>query len=345
LRIIQALAGAKHGGAEGFFERLTVAMQEAGVEQKVLIRNNKERAKLLSSQNCDVVELPFGGSFDLVTKYKFSKIIKEYKPDIVLTWMNRATDKCPKANGNFIHIARLGGYYNLKYYQKCDELIGNTEDLVKYMADNGWDKNHAHYVPNFVEEKQGNPIAKSEFGIPEDAKMLLSLGRLHVNKAFDTLIKALKETENTYLCLAGVGPLEDELKALADSLGLASRVKFLGWRSDTADLISSCDIFVCPSRHETLGNVVLEAWAQGKPIVATASEGPSQLIESGKDGILTPIDDVPALAEAINNMIADSDNTHRIAKVGKAKYDANFNKSAVVKKFIYLFATLIEAKK
>ena len=135
MRVLQAMAGAEFGGAEAFFTRLAVALGKSGLDQRVLIRENRERAGVLKAGGVDPVQLRFGGKLDLLTPLAFRREVRSFKPDIVLTWMNRATSMCPKAkDGEFQHVARLGGYYDLKYYQNCDHLIGNTEDIVDYLV-------------------------------------------------------------------------------------------------------------------------------------------------------------------------------------------------------------------
>ena len=89
------------------------------------------------------------------------------------------------------------------------------------------------------------------------------------------------------------------LEKAAGALGVADRVRFLGWRADPSALYRAADVCVFPSRYEPLGNVVIQAWAHGLPVVAAASQGPAALIEDGADGLLVPIDDADALAAAV----------------------------------------------
>src|SRR5438270_12940149 len=89
-RVLQAIAGAVHGGAEIFFMRLAAALQRAGEPQRVLIRRNAGRAKCLRTAGVEVGELPFGGFFDLTTRRSFGRQIAAWRPDGVLTWMSRA---------------------------------------------------------------------------------------------------------------------------------------------------------------------------------------------------------------------------------------------------------------
>lgn len=335
IRLMQTMAGADRGGAEAFFERLAPALQRAGIQQQVVIRTNARRAKALRAEGVTVTELPFGGLLDLRTRLGMANAVRQFKPTVLLAWMNRAARFCP--GGDFVRVGRLGGYYDLKYYRHCHHLIGNTQDICDWIVDQGWDAEKVHYVPNFVAETKSQAINRKTFSTPEGVPLILALGRLHENKAFDVLIKALVHVPEAYLWLAGEGPLRAELETLASRLGVIARTRFLGWREDTAALYAAADIFCCPSRHEPLGNVVIEAWAQALPVVAAASEGPTQLIEDGIDGLLVPLDDDKALAAALRRVCADTKLAGHIAAAGRQAYEEQFTEAAVVAHFIEFF--------
>jgi glycosyltransferase involved in cell wall biosynthesis len=90
-----------------------------------------------------------------------------------------------------------------------------------------------------------------------------------------------------------------------------------------------------------LGNVILEAWAHQRPAVATAADGPSLLIEDGKTGLLSPIDDPAALAATVRGALADRAATSRLAEAGHARYQRDFTKSAVVGQYRAFFDRII----
>lgn len=339
MKVLQAMAGAEFGGAEAFFMRLVRALHRAGLEQRVLIREHRSRALALREAGIEPVQLPFGGMLDRKTGRVFKQEIKAFQPQVVMTWMNRATDFCPK--GDFVHIGRLGGYYDLKYYKNCHHLIGNTEDIVRHIISTGWPKERAHYLPNFVSEDRAAPQPRKVLFTPDNATLILALGRLHENKGFDVLFRALARVPNTYLWLAGEGPLRESLEKLAEELGIKPRVRFLGWREDTAALFAACDIFVCPSRHEPLGNVVIEAWAQGLPVIAADSMGPGTLIENMDSGILVPVDDADSLARAIRGVINDPGLAEHIARRGREIYDQRFTESRVVQQYLDFFQSVV----
>ncbi|MEE2759823.1 MAG: glycosyltransferase [Pseudomonadota bacterium] len=339
MKILQAIAGADYGGAEAFFSRISVAFQRAGLSQRVVMRRHADRERVLSAAGIAPVPLTFGGKLDISTRLALKRQIKDFQPDIVLSWMNRATSFCPK--GDFIHVGRLGGYYNVKYYRNCDHLIANTSEIADYLVNSGWDQEKVHYLPNFVGGGRAEPVKRDQLYTPATAPVILALGRLHENKAFEVLLKAVARVPNVYLWIAGEGPLRKQLEEEAEVLGIKPRVRFLGWRDDVEALFAAADIFVCPSRYEPLGNVVIEAWAQGVPVIAADSIGPGTLINQGSNGILFPVDDFVSLAKHIKRLVSDGELRDIMVENGYAFYEAEFTEDIVVDKYVKFFEQLV----
>jgi glycosyltransferase involved in cell wall biosynthesis len=327
-RLLQAIAGQPHGGAEAFFERLAVALARAGETQRLVIREDAARAARLRAAGLDVIEAPFGGAFDFRTRPILAEAIARFRPEIVLTWMNRASAACPA--GDFVQVGRLGGYYDLKYYRGCRHLVANTRDIVAYVVRSGWPADRAHYLPNFAVEAVAAPVPRAHLDTPEDAPLALALGRLHRNKGFDILLAAVAQVPRLHLWLAGEGEERAALEGQAHALGIASRVRFLGWREDMPALLAAADVVAVSSRHEPLGNVVLEAWAAGVPVIATASEGPGALIRDGESGLLVRTDDADALARALSRAAGDAGLRSVLAATGRAVFAAEFSEPRVV---------------
>ena len=334
-KLLQVMAGAENGGAEEFFMRLAAAFSRTNINQKIIIRKHTERRSRLESCDIDVTETPFGGLIDFATKPIIKRQINYFKPEIVLAWMSRAARYCPA--GDHTLVARLGGYYNLKYYKHCDHLIGNTEDIRQYLIDEGWPENRAWYIPNFVDCERKSAICRNHLETPIDAPLLLALGRLHENKAFDVLIAALSDVPDAFLWIAGDGPLEQLLRKQTIQSGVDGRVRFLGWRQNIGALLATADILVCPSRHEPLGNVVIEGWAHNVPVVAAESVGPSALIEHQKTGLLVPINDSRSLAKAINYILSDEALAENLISHGFATYEASYTELKVVRQYQEFF--------
>ena len=341
IRLYQTMAGARYGGAEIFFERMVSAMAKpergAAVAQRVAIRKDERRAAILRAAGVDFTELGFGGAFDLLTPWQLRKDIRSFAPEVVLAWMNRAAAKTPP--GDYIRAGRIGGYYDIKYYRGFDHLICNAPGLIDHVTGQGWPVERSHYLPNFVNAAPGRVLDRRVFGTPEDAPLLLALGRLHRNKAFDILIYALAKVPDAYLWIAGTGSEEAALRALAEELGIASRIVFLGWRDDMANLLSTADILVCSSRVEGLGNVIIEAWACHRPVIAARSEGPVHLIRDGETGLLADLEDAEGLAARLNAVIADKALAASLAAAGHFEYETKFSEDTVVRQYLELLSS------
>lgn len=339
IRLLQTMAGAEVGGAEAFFVRLAVAFARANVNQRVVIRRDPARARALRAGGVSPVELPFGGRMDFRTRPALQREIERYKPDVVLSWMSRASWATPSSQDTrrYALVGRLGGYYDLKYYRHCDYLIGNTADIVDYIVAEGFPPERVAYLPNFVNPPVNGALSRIGFDTPLDAPLLLAMGRLHENKAFDMAIRAMRDIPGAWLWIAGEGPEANALTALARSEGVADRVRFLGWRDDSDAVMQACDIFVCPSRHEPLGNVILEAWAARKPVVAAASTGPAGLLGDDEAGLVVPVDEPAALASAVSRLMAEPALSERIAAEGHARFGRDYTEQAVVAKYLEFF--------
>lgn len=327
-RLMQLMAGQAHGGAEAFFERLAIALARAGEAQRLVIRHDGSRAARLRTAGCDVFEAPFGGRLDLRTRPILRSAIADFAPDIVLSWMSRAASACPA--GDFTHVGRLGGYYDLKYYRGCHHLVANTRDIADYIRREGWPAGRVHYLPNFAAHEKAPPLPRAGLATPDDAPLAVALGRLHRNKGFDILLDAVARVPRLHLWLAGEGEERAALEGQAARLGIADRVAFLGWRDDGAALLAAADMLVSSSRHEPLGNVVIEAWAAGVPVIAAASAGPRALIRDGATGLIVPPEDADALAAALRRLAADRDLRARLAAAGREAWAAEFAEARVV---------------
>jgi glycosyltransferase involved in cell wall biosynthesis len=329
MRVAQIMAGALAGGAELFFERLTGALVRAGETVLPVIRRDAARAAKLRAAGIEPVQFGFGSPLDFVTRPRIATALRQFGPRVAVAWMSRAARFTPP--GSWVLVGRLGGFYDLRYFRHCDHLAGNTHGLVEWITRQGWPASRVHYLPNFVTDLAGvSPVSRASLGVPDGAPMLLALGRLHSDKAFDVLIRALPRLAHVHLVIAGEGPGRASLVALARRHGVADRLHLIGWRNDTGALLAAADALVCPSRIEPLGNVVLEAWSARRPIVAASSDGPRELIAHGQTGLLVQPEDHVGLANALAVVLEDRARAAALADAGRARYEACFAEAPVV---------------
>lgn len=336
MRVLQVMAGAAHGGAETCFVDSVLALHRAGIDQKVVIRRDAGRARLLRAGGIEPVELSFGAPWiDLATRWALRRLIAGYRPAIAMAWMKRAAEFLPR--GDHVGVGWLGGFYDLKYYRSCDHLVGMSPDMRDHIVRAGWPAERAHILRAYAPETVARRLDRAAMGVPEGVPLLLALGRLHRSKAFDILLDAMTEVPDAHLWIAGEGELRGEIEAQIARLGLGGRVRLLGWRDDRQDLLSTADLCVFPSRYEPFGIVSIEAWSARVPLVATRSAGPGALIEDGVDGLLVPIDDAPALASAIRRVLGDAALRDTLVANARRRFEREFTEAAVVASYKALF--------
>jgi glycosyltransferase involved in cell wall biosynthesis len=335
MKILNVIGSNKKGGAEQFFIRHALAMNERGIDQVIVVRKDGWVEEKLRGSGISPVAFPFGGVLDLRTRRKVDKLIQTEQPDVILSWMGRAAKHIPDTT--VPHITRLGNYYPLKHYTHCDFFVGNTPQIAAFIRDNGIAENRVSYIPNFVETKPAEPADRGLFDTPRGEPLMLWLGRMTHSKGPDVLIRALANVPRAHLWMAGHGEMHDELVALVETLGLRDRVHFLGWREDVFNLLSAADISVCASRHEALGNVILEAWAQSTPVVAARSPGPEHLIQDGRTGILVENDCPESMAAGLNRLIEDPEQAAAIGATGHRCLAENYGREAIIDQYVALF--------
>jgi glycosyltransferase involved in cell wall biosynthesis len=331
MRIAQLMAGAAQGGAELFFERLCAGLAAAGDEVLPVIRDDAGRVARLQEAGLFPAKFRFGGKLDALTRPRIRRALTRFAPRVAVAWMGRAARHAP--SGPWVLVGRLGGYYDLRQFARCDHLVGNSHAVIDWIRAQGiFPADRVHYLPNFAPDLSGAPPAPLPM-IPEGAPRVLALGRLHRNKGFDVLIGAVSRLPGLHAVLAGEGPERVALERFARHAGVADRVHFLGWRNDTAALLSACDALVCPSRSEPLGNVVLEAFSARRAVVASMAEGPRELIEAGRTGVLVAQESAIALAAGIEGVLRNPSQTECMVAAARLRYEQVFSEDAVVKKW------------
>jgi glycosyltransferase involved in cell wall biosynthesis len=351
MKIVQVMAGAAHGGAETAFVDMCIALHEAGHDIVVITRANDLRIPQLQKAGLRVHTLRFGGAIDILTKSRMRRIIMDFKPDIVQTWMARAPWKTPRWNKNmgipyYPVIARLGGYYNIKYFKAADYFTTITPDIKQYLIDQGIDGKTIEHINNFAEtETVTSPIDRMDFGIPKNAPLVLGLGRLHTAKAFDTLIRAVASLEGVYLWIAGEGPERTALEELIRALAVEDRVKLLGWRSDRASLFQASDLCFFSSRYEPFGTVFVQAWAQKTPLITTNADGPRQFVRNEEDGLIVEIDNEPQFKAAILRVLGDPDLAKKLIENGYRRYEAEFTKEKTLSHYLAFYEAILKQRR
>jgi glycosyltransferase involved in cell wall biosynthesis len=181
-------------------------------------------------------------------------------------------------------------------------------------------------------------------GIDAAARLFVMIAELHaVKRPFDA-IKALHQMQSSdaHLAFLGNGPLEPELKQLADSLGLADRVHFCGFVQDVRPALASATALLLTSEREGLPRAIMESLAMGVPVVTTAARGCAELVESA--GAVVPVGDVLAIAASLEGMDRDSAEWKVMSAAGRARMVDRYDLSRLLALHERLYLALVANK-
>jgi glycosyltransferase involved in cell wall biosynthesis len=203
-------------------------------------------------------------------------------------------------------------------------------------------------IPNGVDAERlmvAKPIDLTSLGLPAGRKAFVFVGRLHEQKDLRELVASLPELlarlPEHDLLIVGEGPQRRALERLARELEIANRVHFVGWRADVPEILAAAEMLVLPSRWEGMPNVVLEAMAAGKPVVATRAEGVAELLGDGASLQTVAVGNVPEFTKLILQIAQDSQIGIAIGKTNRERVLQEFSLQKMVQKYEQLFGSLV----
>jgi len=187
--------------------------------------------------------------------------------------------------------------------------------------------------------------AKRLLGQPADRLVLGAVGRLSAEKGFDLLIRAvhrlLQVGLDLALMIAGEGDEAPRLRQLIDELGVADRVRLLGYSADPRAVYEALDVFVLSSLREGLPNVLLEAMATAVPVVATRIAGVPRLVEDGTNGLLVEPGNGEELTQAITRLAGDAGLRQRLGQAGRRTIEERYDFARRMQKIANLYDRLL----
>ena len=192
----------------------------------------------------------------------------------------------------------------------------------------------------FSRLKVDAPAVRKKLAIPQDSFVVGTAGRLTPVKGQKYLIEAaaglVRQHRDMLFVFLGDGQLVNDLKLMTSALGIGDQVKFLGWRPDVAEVMSTFDVFVLPSLNEGMGKVLVEAMAMGKPLIASDVGGIPDLVVQGENGLLVPPANSEALAQAVLDLYENPDKRERMGEAGK-RISAAYGVEAMMRKIDDLY--------
>jgi glycosyltransferase involved in cell wall biosynthesis len=234
-----------------------------------------------------------------------------------------------------------------------DAVVVPSRDLADYMIKTvGIREKKIRVIPNGIDIERFSILTdvdrkKRELGIPKNDLVVGTIGRLERQKDYPTFLEiaeiVLSKRKSATFLIAGDGKLKEDMLVLSRRKGIEGKVKFLGVRDDVAELYQVMDLFVLTSRWEGMSNVLLEAMASKRTVLATRVEGMSGLIEHGTNGYLFNVGDVAGFSDAI--LTLTSEQREKIGENACAKVCRKYNMMTMVKNYEDLYIEVLGKKK
>ncbi|MCP3775094.1 glycosyltransferase family 4 protein [Paenibacillus sp. MZ04-78.2] len=226
--------------------------------------------------------------------------------------------------------------------EKADQLITVSNSFKQYLSEYVQEPERIGVIPNGFDEKRFRPV-HHENQVPQ----LITVCRLVPAKGLDTLLQACAELKRQgqpfVLHLIGDGPIRTELEELAQQLGIYEETIFYGYMLHPEDFMPFFDVFVLPSRAEAFGSVFAEAALCGLAVVGTNVGGIAEQIEHGTNGLLVPVNDVQALATALEKVIGDPMYRYQLSRVALEKALKTYSMTHVVQQLRNVYRTYRKA--
>jgi glycosyltransferase involved in cell wall biosynthesis len=227
-----------------------------------------------------------------------------------------------------------------RFLDRADRIVVATPQQLEYSPWLGPYRDKCEVIPfgikleRFTRTAETSQLAAAYHHEGEGRPILLTVGRLVGYKGHRYLLEAVQHLDVT-VWMVGTGPLEAELKQLADELGVTPRVRFWGGLDDreVVALLHACDIFVLPSvtPNEAFGIVQVEAMACGKPVISCdLPSGVPYVNQHGVTGIIVPPADAEALAQALSELLGNTTLSVRLGEAGRRRAEEEFNEELML---------------
>ncbi len=352
---------AKHKGSA--FE-MSVCVLQPSLDLQAKIESHGVRVFALNRKRCSVTSIFDFLKYSLGSMRDIVRICREEHVDVLHAHLSDAEFLCYFAslfaiNTKFcvtVHTPRLlpdGKGRDLRkmarrlllrlVYGMADKVIAVSKDIATVLRENyGVNPPKLITIVNGVETgdlARFQPgIGRDVLGLKDDESVVLCVGRLAPQKGYPYLLEALRllvqRVPNVKLLVAGDGGLDEELRQMALTLGLADRVQFLGFRTDIHSLLAMSDVYVCASIFEGTSLAMMEAMAAGKTIVATDIPGNTELLVQGVNALLVPAADASGLAKGLERVLKDAGLAKELGRKAREMAQEEFDIRVVIRNYV-----------
>ncbi|QDS97520.1 glycosyltransferase family 4 protein [Adhaeretor mobilis] len=335
-RVLQVITPSHMSGAEMQLARLTKQMTARGHVMPVLVKHGSPAIPEMRHQELDVDVARIGGKVNIAAPALIARAAKRHNADIVQSTLSSASWWCGwmESFGGPKSIGHVQGFTSANWHSRQTHLLCVSNAIKQHMVDQGIEEEKITVLLNALGQEEFLPTRDSldvrqEFGADASTPVVGTFGHLSVKKGyrelFDAIPRILHLFPTTQFWVMGTGKLHDELEQKASAEGFLKNVRFNGFRRDTADLMNAIDVMALPSHREPCALVYIEAALSARPIVGCKAGGAPESIADGETGLLVPVGDGPAVAEAIITLLDNRDFARRMGEAGRQRAQEVFS--------------------
>ena len=363
MRIVLAINALTLGGAETQLVRLALALVEDGHEVRVMtMQPSNHFLDTLSDLRIPMHQVTLvRRAAALSSIASATRLLAKWRPDVLISFLYQA-NMLSRLAGRLARVPVVissvrneffGGRARELSMRLTDRLacatVVNSTNAAKALVDRGViSSDRVRVVPNglnvgtLLRSDAIRSDTRRSLGITDEEFVWLGAGRLTTQKDWPTLLRAAAQMPTTSaarVLVAGQGPLREELVRLAREVGVQERVNFLGPRDDIPDLLAAADGLVLSSSYEGLPNIILEAMAAARPVVATSVGGVTELVSSAT-GRVVPAGDSDRLAQAMCEVAALPDQGRSLGRAAREVISERYALDRVMREWIDLIGGL-----
>jgi sugar transferase (PEP-CTERM/EpsH1 system associated) len=347
------------GGAESVLISLVEGLDKNRYRSVVCLLSDGWLKVELEKRRIETVVIPQPHSFDFLWLFRVYRLLKdrgihimhshEFATNVYASVLSGVTGipVITTAHGKNYYGDRWRRRLAYRFVARQAVMVAVSDDLKQFLARRvGIPPGNIRVVHNGIDfsrfaVQEGNHAVREELGISADQRVIGTVGNLFAVKGQTYLLRACQAVASAFpnfvLLVAGegeqLGPLEKE----ASDLGIAGKVKFLGFRDDVPSLLHAMEVFILPSLSEGLPLSILEALALQKPVVATNVGGIPEIVEDGVTGYLVPPRNPEALADRILLLLRDPQTAAKFGQAGRKRVEENFGVEQMIRKYQSLY--------
>jgi len=364
MKILQVCSASEMGGGEVHVADLTRALARRGHAIYLAVRPDSPLRGPLAGVIASWHEMPLRNSLDLQSARAISSLVNQNGIQIIHAHMGRdylvaalARRRAPSARLVLTRHHYLPLKNNPIYrwmLQDTSAVIAVSDSVRQSVMERlNLPAERVHTIPNWIDAERFRPIereaARSMFQFKSNL-VIACIGQITAAKGQEEFVRAANRVANmrqdVEFVIAGEEseqgtPFTNHLKSLADSMGLARRLKFLGYVYHMRELLSAVDVVVVPSWDEGFSLVTIEAMAARRAVVASNVGGISEIIKDGVNGVLFPVRDARALADKILWTIWDAPQRERLATEAQRDVQSRFSRDTMIDRIESLYLNVL----